>query len=103
MGAGTLVQNIRRIVTRFHMGTESGTGRGRLARTTYAEPSPWVLSTASPKTAAHQKQQPFPEQRSSSTAMALTPGNDFIRERSRDKNGVPKFLEMIYNSTKKEN
>ncbi len=76
MGAGTLVQNIRRIVTRFHMGTESGTGRGRLARTTYAEPSPGVLSDTSPKTAAHQKkQQPFPEQLPPSTAMVLTPGD----------------------------
>ena len=75
MGAGTLVHNIRRIVTRFHMGTESGTGRGRLARTTYAEPSPGVLNAASPKTAAHRKQQPFPEQRSPSTAMVLTSGD----------------------------
>lgn len=75
MGAGTLVQNIRRIVTRFHMGTESGTGWRRFARTTYAEPSPGVLNAASPKTAAHRKQQPFPEQRSPSTAMVLTSGD----------------------------
>lgn len=75
MGAGTLVHNIRRTVTRFHMGTESVTGRGRLARTTYAEPSPGVLNAAYPKTAAHRKQQPFPEQRSPSTAMVLTSGD----------------------------